>query len=61
MGRSTHRDHTELHLLVQLQFLLLQHLRHVEVELRVLCALNEARVVGELNHNALVGGTHHIV
>lgn len=52
--RRTHRDHAELHLLVQLQLLLLYNLRHVEVELRVVGALDEPRVVTELDHNALV-------
>lgn len=52
--RRTHRDDAELDLLVQLQSLLLYHLRHVEVELRVLSALDEPRVVCELDHYALV-------
>lgn len=49
----THRHHAELHLFIQLQLLLLQHLTHVKVELRVLCALDEPRLVGELDHDAL--------
>lgn len=51
----THRDDAELDLFVQLQFLLLDHLGHVEVELRILSALDEPTVLQELNHDALVG------
>lgn len=40
--KRTHRDDTELDLLIQLQFLLLDHLGHVEVELRVLSAFDES-------------------
>lgn len=49
----TYWGQAEVHLLVQLQLLLLHNLRHVEVQLRVLGALDEARAVGELDDDAL--------
>lgn len=55
--RRTHWDDAELNLLVQLQFLLLDNFRHVEVELRVLSAFDESRVFREFNHNTLVRKT----
>lgn len=47
------RDDTELDLLVQLQSLLLDHLGHVEVQLRVLGALDEPGVHAELDDDAV--------
>lgn len=55
--RTTYRDDAEVDLLVQLQLLLLDHLRHREEELRVLAALDESGVFGELNDDSLVRTT----
>lgn len=56
--QETHRSNAELHLLVELQHLLLHHLRHVEEELRALGALDEPAVVQKLNHDSLVQKSH---